>query len=400
MSEEVKKTVIPRVRFPEFLGMPAWNEHVIEEYLTESRVKGSKGDVAKKITVKLWGKGVYEKNDEIKGSVNTQYYRRLEGQFIYSKLDFLNQAFGIIPQNLDGYESTVDLPCFDISEGISPIYLLEYVKRKEFYERLGETADGSRKAKRIHADTFLSFPIFMPSVEEQQKIADCLFSIDQLITAQAQKLDTLKAHKKGLMQQLFPAEGETVPKLRFPEFRDAGDWDVKQLKLICQMQAGKFVSASEINEKPGEGLYSCYGGNGLRGYTNTHTHTGKYSLIGRQGALCGNVKLVTGKFHATEHAVVATPLGDTSTDWLFYELTSLNLNQYATGQAQPGLSVKTLEELSIKIPEQETEQQKIAACLTSIDQLITAQAQKIDTLKAHKKGLMQQLFPSSDEVNG
>jgi len=380
--------------------MPAWNEHVIEEYLTESRVKGSKGDVAKKITVKLWGKGVYEKNDEIKGSVNTQYYRRLEGQFIYSKLDFLNQAFGIIPQNLDGYESTVDLPCFDISEGISPIYLLEYVKRKEFYERLGETADGSRKAKRIHADTFLSFPIFMPSVEEQQKIADCLFSIDQLITAQAQKLDTLKAHKKGLMQQLFPAEGETVPKLRFPEFRDAGDWDVKQLKLICQMQAGKFVSASEINEKPGEGLYSCYGGNGLRGYTNTHTHTGKYSLIGRQGALCGNVKLVTGKFHATEHAVVATPLGDTSTDWLFYELTSLNLNQYATGQAQPGLSVKTLEELSIKIPEQETEQQKIAACLTSIDQLITAQAQKIDTLKAHKKGLMQQLFPSSDEVNG
>ena len=195
-------------------------------------------------------------------------------------------------------------------------------------------------------------------------------------------------------------ETSLVPKLRFPEFRDAGEWEEKELKLICQMQAGKFISASEIYEKPEEGLHPCYGGNGLRGFAKTYTHTGKYSLIGRQGALCGNITFATGKFHATEHAVVVTPIGNTDTVWIFYELTYLNLNQYATGQAQPGLSVKSLEKITITVPAKEKEQQKIADCLSSIDELITAQAQKLETLKAHKKGLMQQLFPDQYSTKG
>lgn len=195
------------LRFPEFRDDPEWQENELNQFLTESRDLGSKGNTAKKITVKLWGKGVFEKNDEIKGSINTQYYRRTAGQFIYSKLDFLNQTFGIIPECLDNYESTVDLPCFDINQGINSIFLLEYVKRKDFYEKLGETADGSRKARRIHADTFLSFPILLLQPKEQQKIADCLTSVDELISNQTQKLDALKTHKKGLMQQLFPSVG-------------------------------------------------------------------------------------------------------------------------------------------------------------------------------------------------
>lgn len=191
-----------------------------------------------------------------------------------------------------------------------------------------------------------------------------------------------------------------VPKLRFPEFQNSGEWEVKALKVICQMQAGKFISASEIYEQPDDGLHSCYGGNGLRGFAKTYTHNGKYSLIGRQGALCGNITLATGRFHATEHAVVVSPIGNIYTDWIFYELINLNLNQDATGQAQPGLSVKSLEKIIIKVPVKENEQKKIADCLSSIDELIPVQAQKIDTLKAHKKGLMQQLFPSTDEVDG
>ncbi|WP_019868285.1 restriction endonuclease subunit S [Methylovulum miyakonense] len=99
----------------------------------------------------------------------------------------------------------------------------------------------------------------------------------------------------------------SVPKLRFPEFCNSAEWQKKQLKLTCQMQAGKFVSASEIKDKFEVGLYPCFGGNGLRGFTKTFTHTGKYSLIGRQGALCGNINLAAGQFHATEHAIVVTP---------------------------------------------------------------------------------------------
>jgi type I restriction enzyme, S subunit len=96
---------LPRLRFPEFEGEGGWEEKKIGDFLFESRVSGSSGDVAKKLTVKLWGNGVFAKRESIQGSVNTKYFRRKAGQFIYSKLDFLNQAFGIVPEDLDDYES-------------------------------------------------------------------------------------------------------------------------------------------------------------------------------------------------------------------------------------------------------------------------------------------------------
>ena len=200
------------------------------------------------------------------------------------------------------------------------------------------------------------------------------------------------------MQQKI--DGLLVPKLRFPEFLGAGEWEIKPLKSICSMQAGKFVSASNIFEKGKSGIYPCYGGNGLRGYTKTYTHSGRYSLIGRQGALCGNVNLANGDFYATEHAVVVTPKENINVNWLFYKLDLLNLNRYATGQAQPGLSVEVLEKVQCIVPTKESEQKKIADCLTSIDEAIAVQSQAINLLKLHKKGLMQQLFPAVEEVKG
>ena len=179
-----------------------------------------------------------------------------------------------------------------------------------------------------------------------------------------------------------------VPKLRFPEFREARAWEKKLLGAVCDMQAGKFVAASEISEKQTEGLYPCFGGNGLRGYTKTFNQSGRYSLIGRQGALCGNVNLAEGNFYATEHAVVTTPIPGNITDWLFYNLCLLDLNRFATGQAQPGLSIDVLERVSCAVPTDEKEQQKIADCLASLDELLTLEAQKLDTLKTQKKGLM------------
>ncbi len=197
---------VPRLRFPEFRNAGPWEMKRLGEFLTESKIRGNKGNVAKKLTVRLWGKGVFAKTTYIRGSENTQYYRRKAGQIIYSKLDFLNQAFGIIPLELDGYESTIDLPCFDVNDKADTFFILEYIKRGEFYKRVGDIADGSRKAKRIHQDTFLSSTVFFPSLPEQRKIADFLSSLDELIALEAQKLAALKAHKKGLLQQLFPQE--------------------------------------------------------------------------------------------------------------------------------------------------------------------------------------------------
>ena len=189
-----------------------------------------------------------------------------------------------------------------------------------------------------------------------------------------------------------------TPRLRFPEFQGESGWCVVPLKSVCQMQAGKFVEASKIYGIQSGGLFPCYGGNGLRGYTASFTHSGRYPLIGRQGALCGNVKLATGDFHATEHAVVATAQVGVDVDWLYYTLGLSNLNQYATGQAQPGLSVEVLDKVPIALPPRQSEQKKVAECLSSLDELIGAESQKLCALKAHKKGLMQQLFPREGET--
>lgn len=189
-----------------------------------------------------------------------------------------------------------------------------------------------------------------------------------------------------------------VPRLRFPEFREAGEWEEKTLGAVSDMQAGKFIAASDISEKKADDLYPCFGGNGLRGYCKTYNQSGRYSLIGRQGAHCGNVNLVDGKFYATEHAVVTTPKAGVSADWLFHNLRLLNLNRFATGQAQPGLSVEVLEKVNCVVPKNKDEQQKIADCLSSLDELITAETRKLDTLKTHKKGLMQQIFPHEGET--
>ena len=189
-----------------------------------------------------------------------------------------------------------------------------------------------------------------------------------------------------------------MPKLRFSEFRDSGEWEEKELSGLCDMQAGKFVQASEIYEKRKNDMVPCYGGNGLRGYTCSFTHSGEYSLIGRQGALCGSITYTMGDFHVTEHAVVATNKNQVIAKWLYYLLLKLDLNQYATGQAQPGLSVQVLEKVEACAPQNESEQQKIANTFSNIDELVTAQTEKIEALKLHKKGLMQGLFPSAQEV--
>ena len=419
MQQKIDGLLVPKLRFPEFLDAGEWKERTLAEFLTESRILGSRGDVAKKITVKLWGKGVYKKNDEIKGSINTQYYRRKAGQFIYSKLDFLNQAFGIISKNLDSYESTVDLPCFDINERLNSIFLLEYVKRKEFYERLGEAADGSRKARRIHADTFLSFSIFVPSIKEQQKIADCLSSISDRITLEAQKLDTLKVHKKGLMQQLFPAEGETLPKLRFPEFQDTGEWEMKKLGDFGEFKNGINFSA----DKKGSGtltvdVLNMYGA----GIETKLDSLYRVDMDAKDYLLRDGDILFVRSSMKREGIGWASLFRDFSEPVLFcgflirlrltsFELTDPNFLLYylrsdfgrkkiisISGTAAiTNISQDSLKVIPAIMPTLR-EQQKIADCLSSLDKLIAAQTQAIATLKTHKKGLMQQLFPSVKEV--
>ncbi len=192
-------------RFAEF-GNKAWQEAHFGDFLTESRIPGSNGVDAKKITVKLYGKGVVEKAEKLLGSANTKYHIRRTGQFIYSKLDFLNGAFGIITEQLDGYESTLDLPAFDIDERLDPLWLFYFVSRSHFYKSYANAAKGGRKARRVQPDEFLKTKARFPSIEEQRRIAAVLNACDKEITLLKQQLDALKRQKQGLMQKLLTGQ--------------------------------------------------------------------------------------------------------------------------------------------------------------------------------------------------
>lgn len=227
-----------------------------------------------------------------------------------------------------------------------------------------------------------------PSLPEQKRIASFFTTLDQRITQLKQKKTLLEQYKKGVMQKLFSQE------LRFKDDKGKAfpKWETKKLGEVCKMQAGKFINASEIDEEFDIDLYPCYGGNGLRGYTKSFNQEGRYSLIGRQGAHCGNVTLANGKFYATEHAVVISLKQGFDTDWVFYLLNTLTLNQYSTGLAQPGLSVQNLEKLEASISPSIHEQTKIANFLSAIDEKIARTETQITQTEQYKKGLLQKMF--------
>ncbi len=164
-----------------------------------------------------------------------------------------------------------------------------------------------------------------------------------------------------------------------------------KLGEVCLLKAGKFVSANDISPEYNKGLYPCFGGNGIRGYVADYTHDGEFPLIGRQGALCGNVNLASGKFHATEHAVVVQPKIEMNVHWLYYALNAMNLGQYATGAAQPGLAVSKLETLSIEIPNI-SEQNKIAQTLCKVEQLVNFRKQQLAKLDGLVKARFVEMF--------
>ncbi len=180
-----------------------WKNTTLEKLIVESRIPGTTGDIAQKITIKLYGQGVVPKNEKRQGSQSTKYYKRKAGQFIYSKLDFLNGAFGIIPKKLDGFESTLDLPAFDFKTGVEPVWFINFVSREAFYSANLSLANGGRKARRVNPKDLLNLKVLLPSYPEQQEIASLLTAADKEIATLQQKLDCFKQEKSALMQQLL-----------------------------------------------------------------------------------------------------------------------------------------------------------------------------------------------------
>ena len=236
-------------------------------------------------------------------------------------------------------------------------YLFNYLWINKISGHLGATFDS------ISRDELTETKIPLPPLDVQKSIV-----------AECEQIDV---EYKNAQKEIEELTNQIV------HIMAGSNGESKKLKEICDMKAGKFVSAEDISPVQKEGMYPCYGGNGLRGYVNDFTHNGVYPLVGRQGALCGNVCLATGKFHATEHAVAVTPKENIDVYWLRYQLEYMNLNQYSTGTAQPGLSVNKIIEISCDVPPL-AEQQKIVAQITALEEKIT-QAKRIMSGCPHKK---------------
>jgi type I restriction enzyme, S subunit len=318
---------------------------------------------------------------------------------------------------------------------MSPLYTAFKFKddRNDFYEYFFKTtgwhnymrqasSTGARHDRMaISSDGFMAMPLPMPSPDEQQKIAECLSSIDLLIAAQARKVDALKTHKKGLMQQLFPGEGETQPRLRFPEFQKAGEWEWIELGEKVDLLSGYPFDGPDISQDS-SGIPLLRGINVTEGrirhspeidryYTETTEGLEKFRLqtndlvIGMDGSKVGKNSALVSEVDAGALLIqrVARLRANKASLIQFnvQRIHSPSFHAYVdrinTSSGIPHISAKQIKEFRICFPPL-PEQQRIATCLSSLDALITAETQKLEALKAHKKGLMQQLFPSPKEV--
>ena len=224
-------------------------------------------------------------------------------------------------------------------------------------------------------------PVAVPPIPEQRAIAAALSDVDALMDGLERLIAKKRNLKQAAMQELLTG------KTRLPGF--SGEWKVTSLSTICGMKSGEGITSADINDSS---IYPCYGGNGLRGYASRFTHEGGFTLIGRQGALCGNVVGVEGKFFASEHAVVVTPYSQIDIRWLTYILATMNLNQYSESSAQPGLSVSKILMLDLFVPPTNNEQTAIAAVLSDMDAELLALEQRLTKTRALKQAMMQELL--------
>lgn len=233
----------------------------------------------------------------------------------------------------------------------------------------------------LNQETLASLWVQFPPLEEQRAISTALRDVDELVKGLERLIAKKRDLKQAAMQQLLT--GQT----RLLGFSD--NWEQQPLDKLCAMKSGNAITSADIDQYSD---YPCYGGNGLRGYTSHFTHDGMYVLIGRQGALCGNVFGAEGQFFASEHAIVVTPSADSDVRWLTYALKRMNLNQYSESSAQPGLSVSKLLKLEVFAPPTKDEQSAISTVLADMDNELAAFEQRLAKTRDLKQAMMQELL--------
>lgn len=238
--------------------------------------------------------------------------------------------------------------------------------------------------------------ITLPTLDEQRAIAAFLDyktqQIDQLIAKKEALLEKLDEKRTALISHAVTKGLDPTVPMKDSGVEWLGDipehWETKKIQYIGRLKSGENIISQQIEP---DGLYPVFGGNGIRGYFDSYNHDGHYILIGRQGALCGNINYANGKFWASEHAVVINPLVRFEVFWLGELLQIMNLNQYSTSAAQPGLSVEQIARLKIPFPpfnEQKVIAQYLSKKTFEIDRQKVKILQAIDLLKEYRTALI------------
>ena len=406
MRMSKKKEIVPKLRFPEF-SKSYWGITRLNA-LADKITERNKGNDISRVFTNSATEGVVDQEEyfdrDIANKNNlTNYFVVEKGDYVYNPRISTTAPVGPISKNKLGIGV------------MSPLYSVFRFRNKEndFYEHFFLTNlwhayiknlsnTGARHDRiTISVDNFMKMPLPYTSPEEEQKIADCLSSIDELIDAESRKLKALEKYKKGLMQKLVPAEGKTLPEWRFPEFRGKREWRIKPLGKICTNYDSRRIPITEKDRVKGEIPY--IGASGVIDYINDFIFDEDLLCVSEDGAnlVARTYPIafsISGKTWVNNHAHVLKFSHKYTQDIVESYLNMINLQDFLTGMAQPKLNRAKLDIIPIPLPEEE-EQQKIADCLVEIDTMITEQSNKVEHLKAHKKGLMQGLFPSLEEAD-
>lgn len=326
---------------------------------------------------------LYEKLSKVSGKLE-------EGDILVTGGGSVGNPY-IVPDNKPLYTKDADLLWIKNKGKFHPYFLYEFFFSPTFRNYLGSISHVGTIAH--YTITQLSdTPVCLPSFDEQKEVGEYFQSLDNLITLHQRKCDETKKLKKYMLQKMFPQNGSKVPEIRFKGFTD--EWEQRKLGEVAQeLKSGNSLKADVIDIT---GDYPVYGGNGLRGYTSIYNHDGEYALIGRQGALCGNMNYSVGKAYFTEHAVVVKADENNDTRFLYYMLDTMNLGQYSDQSAQPGLAVNKLVKLENQFPTKE-EQQRMGWYFSNIDNLITLHQHKCEELKKLKKFMLQNMFTQKNK---
>jgi len=406
MKQDGQRELRPKLRFPGFQDEPGWEEkrlYAIAEPVSE---KAEAADDAQVLT--LSGEhGLVLQSEyfgkRVAGSNSERYIKIARNDFVYNDRTTKESAFGTI-KRLSSYDGGIVSPiykCFRFNGGENSVFWDWYFASGIHDAQLRTLVNEGARAGRfnISVDKFLATAVWRPSDLEQHKIADCLSSLDEVIAAEARKVEALEACKKGLMQQLFPLEGETLPRVRFPEFRNTPAWEEKEVGEVFKVTRGDVLAMTLVqDDKTIEAPFPVYSSQtkkrGLAGYYSDFLYENAITWT-TDGANAGAVNYRPGKFYCTNVCGVLISNGGFANPCMAELINSVS-RKHVSYVGNPKLMNGVMAKISIPFPKIE-EQRRIADCLSSLEDLIVAQGEKLAALKAHEKGLMQQLFPTPEE---